>query len=552
MGFGVLEHHSSLEHVPGTALLQDVVPAETAHLKKGSGHDSDVVLVPQPSSNPNDPLNWPLWQRDLILVMFCFLTNVCVGGIGPLIGVLALDFVVAWGLNFTQVTLLSGYPLALVGAMGPIVAALCHKYGKRPFFLLSTLFLFAGTIWCAKATGYQSMIGGRMIQSIGTAIFESVTFTLIGDLYFVHQRGSRMAIYVVAQVGLVLLPSLLTAVISQRMGWPWCFWILAIFLGIGILLVLFFGWETQFNRNHLYELDMASRDNIHVIEELRSGKTATAVEADAVHLERTVTQASGYSGKRDSYLKRMKPWTTTYSKESLLQLVIRPFYILLNPAILCSVLLVAFFQLWNVVINFMLGQLFGLPPYSLNTEQLGYLTAGPMVLGTLTCVLFGGVSDRIAKWAATRNGGIYEPEFRLLSMIFAPILNCAGYFAFGYCAAEGKSPVIMSVLWGVAFSSCVIVTAATGGYMVDAYRNVGIEVFVVSMFVRSFVFFGFSFFINKWLSKWGPKGVFYTIAGINMVLISTTIFMYIFGKRIRAWWHKHDIFERIEARGRTE
>lgn len=80
MGWGVLEPNTTLEHVPGTSLLQDVIPSETAHLKKGSGSDNNVVLIPQPSSSPNDPLNWPLWQRDLILILFCYLTNMCVGG----------------------------------------------------------------------------------------------------------------------------------------------------------------------------------------------------------------------------------------------------------------------------------------------------------------------------------------------------------------------------------------------------------------------------------------------------------------------------------------
>ncbi len=80
MGLGVLEPNTTLEHVPGTSLLQDVIPTETSHLKKGTGGDNDVVLIPQPSSSPNDPLNWPLWQRDLILILFCYLTNMCVGG----------------------------------------------------------------------------------------------------------------------------------------------------------------------------------------------------------------------------------------------------------------------------------------------------------------------------------------------------------------------------------------------------------------------------------------------------------------------------------------
>ncbi|EXJ57744.1 uncharacterized protein A1O5_12534 [Cladophialophora psammophila CBS 110553] len=545
MGLGVLEPNTSLEHVPGTALLQDAIPTETAHLKKGTGHDTDVVLVPQPSNSQNDPLNWPLWQRDLILVLFCYLTNICVGAIGPLIGVLALDMVQAFHIDFQKVTLLSGYQLALVGSIAPLVAALSHKYGKRPWFLTSMVFLLAGTIWCAEATSYDSMIGGRLIQGVGTAIFESVTFTLIGDLYFVHQRGSRMAIYVVAQVALVLLPSLLTGVVSVNLGWRWCFWLLAIFLGIGLVLIILFGWETAYNRNQLYDVDTSSRDNIHVIEELRSGKTVDEAGV-AAHLERTISSDTGGSVMRDSFLKRMKPWSTTYSNESLIQLIFRPFYILLNPVILWAVLLISFFQLWNVVINFMLGQLFGPPPYLLNTAQLGYIGAGPMVFGSITCLLFGALSDRIAKKASTRNDGIYEPEFRLMTMGLAPILSTIGYFCFGPFAAEGKSPVIMSVLWGIGFASCVVVTASLGSYLVDAYRNVSIEVFVVSMSVKNFMFFGFSFFLNEWLAKWGPEKVFNTIGGISLAFCATTIIVYMYGKKVRAWWHKHDIFDKLE------
>jgi hypothetical protein len=80
MTWGILESKGSLEHVPGTAQLEDLLPESTAHLKKGSGKDIDIVLIPQPSSDLNDPLNWPLWQRDLILLLYCFCTNICVGG----------------------------------------------------------------------------------------------------------------------------------------------------------------------------------------------------------------------------------------------------------------------------------------------------------------------------------------------------------------------------------------------------------------------------------------------------------------------------------------
>lgn len=84
MGLGVLED-SRLEHVPGTALLIDVFSStgpgnrefeDVGDLRHAKGRDSDVVLVPQPSSSPNDPLNWPLWKKDFMLFLICIDTAV--------------------------------------------------------------------------------------------------------------------------------------------------------------------------------------------------------------------------------------------------------------------------------------------------------------------------------------------------------------------------------------------------------------------------------------------------------------------------------------------
>jgi hypothetical protein len=75
MGLGVLDD-SRLEHVPGTALLTDVTNTDTSPLRHDKGKNSDVLLVPQPSNSPNDPLNWPLWKKDLMLFLICIDTAV--------------------------------------------------------------------------------------------------------------------------------------------------------------------------------------------------------------------------------------------------------------------------------------------------------------------------------------------------------------------------------------------------------------------------------------------------------------------------------------------
>lgn len=80
MAFGILEVAKDVENVPGTSRLEGPDDNAVGNLKRANGSDADIVLVPQPSNDPNDPLNWPLWQRDLILLLLSYCTNICVGG----------------------------------------------------------------------------------------------------------------------------------------------------------------------------------------------------------------------------------------------------------------------------------------------------------------------------------------------------------------------------------------------------------------------------------------------------------------------------------------
>ena len=74
MGLGILDDHK-LEHVPGTSVFSDdpnataeavYVDVDLSRLKHGKGKDEHIVLVPQPSDDPNDPLNWSRWKKHLV------------------------------------------------------------------------------------------------------------------------------------------------------------------------------------------------------------------------------------------------------------------------------------------------------------------------------------------------------------------------------------------------------------------------------------------------------------------------------------------------------
>lgn len=74
MALGILEPHTAAP-VAGTVIIQDDVAADTPHssrLKHGRGSSANVVLNPQPSDDPNDPLNWSGREKHAILAILAF------------------------------------------------------------------------------------------------------------------------------------------------------------------------------------------------------------------------------------------------------------------------------------------------------------------------------------------------------------------------------------------------------------------------------------------------------------------------------------------------
>lgn len=174
--------------------------------------------------------------------------DAAIGGFGPTLSPIAVPLITEFKIDFTKFSYLSGYCLLITGAIGVFIAAGTRKYGKRPGLLFSMICAFVGCLWAAAAKSYGSFLGARMIQGASMAYFESVTYAFIGDIYFVHERGTRLAVVVIMYQSLSNIPALVAGDMTQRIGWRWVFWLLAIFIGIGLILCIFCGWETAFNR----------------------------------------------------------------------------------------------------------------------------------------------------------------------------------------------------------------------------------------------------------------------------------------------------------------
>ena len=69
---------------------------------------------------------------------------------------------------------------------------LANTIGRRPIILLALLTLTLGSMWAGLATSFSSLLGARAIMGIGGGPADTVCPDVVGEIFFVHQRGRAM------------------------------------------------------------------------------------------------------------------------------------------------------------------------------------------------------------------------------------------------------------------------------------------------------------------------------------------------------------------------
>lgn len=123
--------------------------------------------------------------------------------LSPLLAANTVTISIYYTKSFTDVALLTGYHLLAVGVSGFLFVASARLYGKRHLYILGSLFIIASSAFGGFATAnstraekdrsYKYLLLVRILQGIGLAPFEALVNTTVGDMYFVHERGLRMA-----------------------------------------------------------------------------------------------------------------------------------------------------------------------------------------------------------------------------------------------------------------------------------------------------------------------------------------------------------------------
>ncbi|KAK0647745.1 putative MFS-type transporter [Lasiodiplodia hormozganensis] len=547
-----IEDELHIEILPGTEIMRDV---GSHHFVK-SGDTTHRVLVPQPTDDRHDPLNWTGWWKASAITVTTYITFV--QGFGPLALAPQFEYYMKdFNCSLADAIQFTGVCILVLGFSNFIWVPISSSFGRRPVLFFSTLICFASSIWRAEAKTYGSFMGACVVNGIGAGPAETMQPAIIADIFFLHDRGKWNTLYWVAYMGSLMVGPIISGSMALHVGWRSFWWLNTGLLGLGCLLVAFLYPESKFPRPHDHVHPPAKavspaastteeKDNATTIEfaspsgdGIAQVPTATSTAAaNAVDLEATPT------AQRDPWLGRGTPskkqWgiyqANAHPWRSIFLDLWIPWKLFAFPIVEFASFVVSWSCSSFLAINLTQVQNFAAPPYGFSSEVIGFMNFAILVGAFIGLFTAGPLSDWVAAKLTARNGGIREPEMRLPAMIPYVLIMILGNVcvAVGYDDKWHWAPIVI-IGYACAGIQVAALPAIASTYAVDSYKPVAGSLFVSITVNKNLWGYGFSKFITPWSEEVGFIPPIMTNMALITFFSACGIIFYFYGKTMRRW-----------------
>ncbi|KFZ14148.1 hypothetical protein V501_03406 [Pseudogymnoascus sp. VKM F-4519 (FW-2642)] len=447
---------------------------------------SSRELLPRPSDDPRDPLNWPLWLKISILIQVSSLAalgtfNTAV--INPAYGPLAAEF------NITTVTASYQTTVAIgINGIGPFIwIPFANVYGRRPIYLLTTLIGFATALACGFTNTFNQLIIARVFNGLFPVAMALGPAT-VNDLFFFHQRGRAMGVFTVALTSGAHFASLVGGPVGQFLGWRWCFKLTAIMNAVMLVIIFFALPETLYVRRH-NELTLSATER-----EVRLAPT--------------------------TYLSSLRLWSTYPElKLKLKHFIIPSFKMARYPSVIFPALYYSAQYSYAAILPAVTVATIFEERYHWGTLQTGLSYGGTFTIGSLVGEFAGGlVLDKIVASEARRLGRNPEPEVRLKAIWPGAFLVPAGLLIYGF-SIQYPTPWFPA-LFGmfIAIFGLQIIATVCYTYPVDCYRHEGSEISQLINFIRQLTGMTVAFYVVRLCKAIGYQYGFIIFTILSSVL----------------------------------
>ncbi|KAL2871148.1 major facilitator superfamily domain-containing protein [Aspergillus lucknowensis] len=504
---------------PGTVSLS--IHSEQVLHGSSTKHEGELVLTPQPSSDPCDPLNWPTWRKTVVLIcmsVYAFIGNFSSASISSAFPLYATPLAFNPPVSMGRLSHLVAVNVLMMGAANIWWVPLANTFGRRPITLLNILILVFSAMWAGLATSFESLLAARFFMGVGVGPADTIAPNVIGEIYFMHQRGKAMGLYTVFLSVGSLVGAITGGYIGGNLGLEWLHWVNVIICAILFVACFFLVPET------LYAREEPSPTNLDAEKALKEGAESSQIE-QAVSAPRREYQDF-------TFLRSLKLYTY---HGNFMKNFMAPWLTLRLPGVWLVMFWYAGLVGGIVTISTIGPALVAAPPYSWGSNA-GLIMVGGVVGAALGAAATAGLADRVIVTKKTlKKGEFVEPEARLPVALPGLILATTGLWTFGFCAQNPSPKMWVGMQFGVGMLSFGLMQAPSVGfnYVIDSYRHLAPDCFVAITCMRAIISFAWSFFAGNWVESAGPAVPFGVFGG--MMGLFTLLFLpqWLWGKRTR-------------------
>ena len=529
------------ELLPGTLRLYDEFGNPLA-TDNGLKKDGSVVLVPQPTDSPNDPLNWSLARKYWHGLVVCVITALTAATSNDA-GAAQYNENLELGVSYNSFNTGSGILFLGIGYWTLLISPAAWLYGRRITYLVCMSLGLLGGVWFALGQNTNDALWNQLLVGASESCAEANVQLSLMDLFFQHQRGKVLGIYVLAtSIGTFLGPLVASYIADSSLGWRWIGWFGAIISG-AMIVVVFFGLEETFFDREKHLLEAVNTDGSRDLNHLSNRSLQEKDNGDPENTEiDLVERTSNEPDKKLSYRQRIAPITLAPNVRGtgFKQYFQRLFYtlqIFTFPAVLYSGLQWGAQDAWLTFYFTTEEDNWYDPPWNYSDAAVGNMCIPSLIGAVIGCFFGGWGSDVFVRWKTKRNGGIMEAEMRLWFMLPCALIFPTGMFLFGIGSNDGWSwPIpylglgFIGFGWGVAGDLSM-------SYLMDAYPEMVLEGMVGVSVINNTIGCIFSFVTSQWIASSGTQNAYIATGILSFAFMATTVPIMVWGKKFR-WWTK--------------
>ncbi|KAJ9318965.1 hypothetical protein DTO271D3_553 [Paecilomyces variotii] len=420
-------------------------------------------------NDPANPRNMNKLRRWLIVVI-CSTGSVCVTCTSSMYTMTYEQIMREFHCSREVATL--GLSFFIFGlGVGPLfLSPLSEFYGRRNIYIVSFTFFLIWLIPCAVAQNIQTMIVARFFNGLSGSAFLSVAGGTVGDLFARHELAAPMMLYTASPfVGPEIGP-LVGGFINSFTTWRWTFYVLLIWTGSVLGLIVFFVPET-------YHPVLLRRKAQRLRKETGDDRWVAPIE----NMHRSVLQTVLRSLYRPMLLLTLEPMCLN---------------LCIFSAILLGILYL-FFGAFNLVFT----NVWGFKLWQVGLSFMGIFVG--MIFAILTDPIWRRNYARLELKHEQRKGvkGDFQPEWRLPPAIVGAPLVTIGLFIFAwtiYSNCHWIGAIIGSAIFG---AGTILVYSGVFTFLVDAYPTFAASALAANSFARSsfgaiFPLFGIQMYNN--------------------------------------------------------